>query len=48
MVKTKMGKVWIPKDRVQEFIEYTHKIPCDARVKKRYTNIPYKNLIWRK
>ena len=34
LVKTKKGKVWIPKDRIKEFIEYTHKILCHAEVKK--------------
>jgi len=34
VVKTKKGKVWIPKDRIKEFIEYTHKILCHAGVKK--------------
>ena len=32
MIKTKRGKVWIPKDKIKEFIGYTHKILCHAGV----------------
>jgi len=33
MIKTKRGKVWIPKDRIKGFIEYTHNILYHAGVK---------------
>jgi len=34
VVKTKRGKIWIPKDKTREFIEHTHKTLCHAGPKK--------------
>ena len=45
VVKTNRGKVLIPKDRIKEFIEYTHKILCHAGVKNLFIKIHHAQCI---